>query len=308
MILPLSVTFSTKRPYGLLRRHLCTERGEWWWSNFDRIPSALFGNDVRTRCTVSILSRDPKRLDWCGHTTELHRWESVARSHLFDNISYAESSSKIEVGIPKVASGIQARTLDKLISAGRTLASDLTDSVSYSRLAGAAPDFPDRCVFVGGTAANWFPAWREIPETISRDGSPSLPARTIGFQFDNEQAANVVFAMLCSSLGYWWWAIASDGFNLKKWLLLRFPLSIKSLEEGGMRELAELGEALRQELRRHYVYKDNVGRIGNFFLPACSQEIRNIDDALARNVPEMSEEFFEDVREFNLGFSRSMAF
>jgi uncharacterized protein YeaO (DUF488 family) len=33
--------------------------------------------------------------------------------------------------------------------------------------------------------------------------------------------------------------------------------------------LAKLGENLRRELKRNYVYKDNKGRIGNFFLPAC---------------------------------------
>jgi hypothetical protein len=31
------------------------EKGQWWWSHFDRIPSALFGNDVRTRCTEPFL-------------------------------------------------------------------------------------------------------------------------------------------------------------------------------------------------------------------------------------------------------------
>lgn len=41
---------------------------------------------------------------------------------------------------------------------------------------------------------------------------------------DEKSIANVIFAMLCSALGYWWWVTASDGFNLIKWLLDRFPL------------------------------------------------------------------------------------
>ena len=144
-----------------------------------------------------------------------------------------------------------------------------------------------------------------MPDTIKGDGSPSLPARTMGFQFEDDNTANVVFALLCSSLGYWWWAVASDGFNLKKWLLLRFPLTISSLSVAGRREVADCGSALWRKLRRQYVFKDNVGRVGNYFLPACGREIRDIDDVLSRDVAVLSEEFFEDIREFNKSFSRS---
>ncbi len=121
----------------------------------------------------------------------------------------------------------------------------------------------------------------------------------------SEQDANVVFAMLCSSMGYWWWAVASDGFNLKKWLLERFPLSISSLGTRGQQELAALGANLRKELRRHYVYKDNKGRVGNYFLPACVEQIREIDAALAKHIPCLSHQFFVDIAEFNATFSRA---
>ncbi len=305
MVLPLSLTFSTKKPFSLLRRRLSRERGYWWWSSFDRIPSALFGNDVRTRCTVSILGRDPTCVSWSGQVTQLNRWEAEARDHLFATISYSESLSEIEIGIPKVASDIQARALSKLFGAGRALAADLLNPIGNSQLASGAPSFPGRSVFVGGTAYNWFPAWREIPETISKDGKASLPARTIGFQFRDDETADIVFAYLCSSLGYWWWALASDGFNLKKWLLLRFPLSTSSLSQAGRNEISNLGKALRVELRKHYVFKENKGRIGNFYLPDCERETKSIDDALSRHIEFLSQEFFENIREFNIRFSRS---
>lgn len=43
MILPLSITFSTKRPFVEMRRVVAGQNGGWWMSHFDRIPSALFG-------------------------------------------------------------------------------------------------------------------------------------------------------------------------------------------------------------------------------------------------------------------------
>ena len=49
----------------------------------------------------------------------------------------------------------------------------------------------------------------------------------------------------------------------------------------------------------------NSGRIGNLFLPACDREIRLIDDEIARVLPELSVEFFADIREHNAIFARS---
>jgi hypothetical protein len=302
MILPLSLTFSTKRPFQALRSVLKSESGAWWWSHFDRIPSALFGNEVRTRCTIAILHRDH---EISRFTTSLLRWESDAREYLFKTVGYSNLGDiEISSGIPKVDSQVQADGLRELIRQGGVLGLALGDSVPYTQLAEMAPRFPQKCVFVGGTAYNWFPAWRDIPPTTTEDEQPSLPARTIGFRFMNEDDANIVFALLCSSLGYWWWAVASDGFNLKKWLLERFPLALDRIPVSGRKALAIAGAELRKELRKHYVYKDNKGRIGNYFLPACDVQIKAIDAVLS-GCTGLKGEFFEDLHEFNLSFSRA---
>jgi hypothetical protein len=109
---------------------------------------------------------------------------------------------------------------------------------------------------------------------------------------------------LCSSLGYWWWAVASDGFNLKRWLVDRFPISLASLDAECKVSLATLGKELRRALRKNYVYKDNKGRIGNYYLPACENEIRQIDDALVSHVELLSSSFMEDIQAFNQAFAR----
>lgn len=59
------------------------------------------------------------------------------------------------------------------------------------------------------------------------------------------------------------------------------------------------------EMKRNYVYKDNKGRIGNYFLPACEKEIIAIDAFLGSTVAGLSWEFFDDIRNFNACFSRA---
>lgn len=303
-ILPLSLAFSTKRPFISMRQVMSEQRGHWWLTNYDRIPSALFGNEVRTRCTIAILSRTAcKGNSFDRFTSSLMRWTAEEREFLFQTVKYAFVRTPISEGIPKLGSVIQAHTFHQLSLTGHRLSEDLRQSLSFASLSASAPHFPTNSVFVGGVAYNWFPAWRTIPETTTATGAPSLPARTAGFKFDSPDEANIVFAMLCSSLGFWWWATASDGFNLKKWLLDRFPLSLRSIPSSARKELASLGEKLSEELERQYVYKDNKGRIGNYFLPACQSTIDEIDSFLAKNVAALSPEFFSDIRDFNSSFS-----
>jgi hypothetical protein len=233
------------------------------------------------------------------------RWNAEYRECLFQTLRFSLLDLDISAGIPKVASQVQADVLKALLQAKSPLATDLSRSIPFNDLASVAPRFPQPCVYVGGTAYNWFPAWRDIPETTNMDGEPSLPARTAGFRFSNEEQANIVFALLCSSMGYWWWAVASDAFNLKKWLMERFPVSVSMIPAEARKPLAKLGEHLRRELKSNYVYKDNKGRIGNFFLPACEDEIVAIDTFLGTAVPTLSVEFFRDVRNFNSSFSRA---
>jgi hypothetical protein len=305
MILPLSLCFSTKKPFVALRRLVGEEPGAWWWSHFDRIPSALFGSEVRTRCTIAMLARSQHVQHRLRATTSLLRWTEEQRPKLFKDLRYSALSIDILEGIPKVSSQEQADVLQKMIKTGRPLPLDGPRNISYSFLASAAPDFPQPCVYVGGTAYNWFPAWRDIPPTTGEDGRPSLPARTAGMQYVTEEEANIVFALLCSSLGYWWWAIASDGFNLKRWLIDRFPLSIGSIDPKGRKEVGLLGKQLRSALRKQYVYKDNKGRIGNYYLPACDELIHNIDQLLVSYVPVLTAEFMADIQVFNQSFSRN---
>lgn len=304
MILPLSLAFSTKKSFVLLRSKIAAQSGSWAFSHFDRIPSSLFSNEVRTRCTIALCSSGRTSKDKLFLTTPLLRWNAEYRSDLFPSISYSMIGSDISVCIPKVGSQVQADVLAELQKINRPLSLNLIDVVPFESLLTVAPNFPQPCVYIGGTAYNWFPAWRDVPDTFTEDGRASLPARTAGYRFASETDANLVFALLCSSLGYWWWAVASDGFNLKKWLLERFPVSSEMIPLDFRKSLAKMGGVLRVRLKENYVYKDNKGRIGNFYLPGCEQEVRCIDELLIEALPILSKPFFESVRAFNMSFSR----
>jgi SAM-dependent methyltransferase len=291
LVLPLAVACSTEPAFATLRRVIATEPGLWLWSHFDRTPNALFGRGVRARCSLVLYARSAEVPGHQWATTGLLRWRARARGHLFATLRYARLDLDISAGIPKVASQLQADVLQRLLAAGPPLGMDLGTAAA----AGAT-------VYVGGSACNWFPAWRELPETFDRRGRTVAPARVTRFACADAETADLVFALLCSSLGYWWWAVASDGFNLKQWLVRQFPLALGAIPQPARRELAGLGRSLALELRNHAVHKDNRGRIGNFRLPACAAEILAIDRCLA-SVPGLSPAFMADIRASNAAFS-----
>lgn len=305
LIVPLSLTFSTKQPFKRLRTFMENAEGDWYVASFDRIPSAIFGNDVRTRCSIVVFDAGgsaPHRV----FSTSLLRWNASERDQLFSRIRYFEIEREIADGILKVGSTLQSDTLRRLHATGHRLAETLGQTMPFSELAQRAPKFPPASVFVGGVAYNWFPAWRDVPETTTSEGRPSLPQRTAGYRFQSEQDADFVFAILCSSFTYWYWAIASDGFNLKKWLIASIPLSKASFTATSRRRMALLGGKLRRELRKQYVYKENRGRIGNYNLLACRSLTHEIDEAMSAGCTVLSRRFFSDIYGFIDSFIRTL--
>jgi hypothetical protein len=305
LILPLSVAFSTKRPFTALRAKIAEANGDWHWSHYDRIPSCLFGNEVRTRCSIGIYGTHREGTERKFMTTSLKRWGFDEREYLFERLTYAKFDGKISDRIPKLADDFQAAGLTFLESLRRPLGLQLGRPISANALIDLAPGFPEKSVFIAGTAYNWFPAWRSIPHTTDERGRPSVPARAIGFAFETEEEANLVFAFLCSSLGYWWWAVASDGFNLKKWLVESFPLTPSAIPLKYREELSQLGAELKIALEKNYVFKDNQGRKGNYFLPACESITRKIDSVINQALDGIDRDFIDSIQGFNASFSRN---
>jgi SAM-dependent methyltransferase len=159
LVLPLAVACSTEPAFATLRRVIATEPGLWLWSHFDRTPNALFGRGVRARCSLVLYARSAEVPGHQWAPPGLLRWRARARGHLFATLRYARLDLDISAGIPKVASQLQADVLQRLLAAGPPLGMDLGTAAA----AGAT-------VYVGGSACNWFPAWRELPETFDRPG------------------------------------------------------------------------------------------------------------------------------------------
>lgn len=103
-VVPLSLTFSENM---LDVREMINNRAKRSWkiSSFDRIPDALFGGNVRTRCSILLGLPNENRTSEL-YMTPMHRWFAKERDQLFNSLHYVnvDDIKKYNSGWPKVGS------------------------------------------------------------------------------------------------------------------------------------------------------------------------------------------------------------
>ncbi|NJN93155.1 MAG: SAM-dependent DNA methyltransferase [Anaerolineales bacterium] len=110
IVIPLSIAYSSRREFQQLRQFLSIGGRIWRFAHFDRTPDSLFGDDVKTRCTIVLLERSQQKF---YYTTHLMRWSSRSRYKLFDGIRFAKVCTSVPIcGIPKIGSDFEVTLLE----------------------------------------------------------------------------------------------------------------------------------------------------------------------------------------------------
>ena len=285
MIIPLSITFS--RDFASLRQSVC-DWGNSWFSSFDNIPASLF-NGVSQRCTI-----------WIGHNVKdeafvapMHRWRSLYRPYLMDNLAYT-SLERVEVGplgLPKLGSLLQQRVLRKLSS----------PKMGKHRSVLSLKGKPNSQIGYSQAARNFVSVFRENPPCLDANSLESVAASKIGtLGLSKESDSFAALASLSGELGFWYWLVRGDGFDVTGWLVRDYISMLDYLPEDNYQHLVELGRVLDTERNRWLVFKKNAGKyVGNFNYGEAGQITRRADllvlDGLAQG-KEQAIEIFEYVQ------------
>ena len=285
MILPLSITFS--QDFASLRQSVC-DWGSSWFSSFDNIPASLF-NDVSQRCTI-----------WIGHNVEdktfvapMHRWRAAYRPNLMDNLAYTclEEADVRAYGLPKLESPVQQSILRKLSSP------QLDKRRSVLSLKGKR----NAQIKYSQAARNFVSVFREDPPCLDANSLESVPPSKIGtLGLSKEDDSFAALASLSGELGFWYWLVRGDGFDVTGWLVRDYISMLDYIPEENYKHLVDLGRILDTERNRWLVFKKNAGKyVGNFNYGGACQITRRADllvlDGLAQG-KEQATEIFEYVQ------------
>jgi hypothetical protein len=257
VVLPLSVVASTRTPFPELRAHLADQPGWLELLSFDRVPDALFGDDIKTRNVIVHLDKTAP----AGLTASpLYRWTSRTRKSALADIPTTSIAGLAGVpnAIPKIgtewerdlllACGDQSRYLEQWYTQRRFL--------PLTRVSRSIGEDQSDLLALAPTAYNFLGVVRD-PYRAVTDGHDSQNSFCM-LHFDSDQHASAAYALLNSRLAFWLWHVTGDGFHVTSTVHRRIPVPVG--EQDRLERLADLGERLWKAALQNPVVSTNRGR------------------------------------------------
>lgn len=293
MVVPLSIAYHSGEPYRKLRRLIMDSGAIWRFSFFDRTPDSLFGDDVKTRNAIVLMSRKTQGQSEYS-TTSLIRWNIKKRSKLFTDLRYIPISDiDIEESIPKLGTPLEKEAYHTLAGYSKKL------GLHWRKISrGASTDDANaKIVYFYSTSYNWLSVFRNSPyhEPYSTKTAPnSLNA----LQCASSSDADFVYAALSSRLAYWLWRVHGDGFHLNTTFLKHLPIHSSFFGHQEYMAMCEIGNAHWQEIRKHPIVSVNAGKETINYNPFLIPHYLDLIDGLVARALNLPPEFCEFLKLF----------
>jgi len=188
----------------------------------------LFEN-AEQRVAVFVGSNGPARHH--ALCAGFQKWQRSARPHLFPLLRYVEVERFGWRDQWPVLDSVEVRDLlSRLLGRGRSLASGGRD----------------RSLWFRSTTRYFVPVSTQPPKGFLMDGSmievPKLKEVCVA---DNEGGQVSSLALIAGKLGYLWWSVYGDDFDVTVGLMSAFPVTPATLSAGAQEVAAEVGVDLQ---------------------------------------------------------------
>lgn len=268
LILPLSICYSQGGEFVRLRNKIQADDATWTFMNYDRSPDSLFGDQIKTRNTI-LFRRDTESPTGI-FTTNLQRWTSTNRIHLFTNYTLCNiSGMSISKYVPKISSGIEKVCYERISSGNSNV---------YSLFERSNSDYP---LIVNGTAYNWLCAYDHIPPSVDENEKPYMSGTTRIYHLPDCESRDFCIAMLCNRIAYWFWSVIGDGFHFNASFLSDFRVGKDTFTKSQYSELCRLGREYSKQAKKHPTISNNAGKkIVNYSHWEAMDTVRKIENLI----------------------------
>lgn len=308
-IVPISL-ISTER-MGSIRKFIHEKAYGVGYFNFDDRPGKIFSGIEHCRSTIVIATKGKGSRKVL--TSKYHRWYSSDRPNLFLNLKTADfkiqNNSEI---IPKLGSEIECAIMNKLFknSDGKIIGDFLVRNgvkIWYHN----APQYWIHAHTDGDVPmVEYYEAYSKDPKTneiiFGKLKEKSITTQYKSIEVGGENA-DLIVALLNSSLFYWWYVIYSDGRHLLPHQINSFPLNVAIQDDVGRVRLKSITSKLMKEYGENSNEKRNV-RKGDYaikikeIIPRKSYDtISEIDEVLFQMIG-LTREEADFVRKFDIEF------
>lgn len=284
-IVPASIVTSGVRSVKKARAALAASGANIEILSYDRAPDGLFGDDVKTRCSIVFVDKAGQpalRLGAMRRLTSHNRRLQLTRGH-----GVSLPLNELLASQPAKISGSQELRLLSAIRAARTSTLQHLASVTTRPLLTL---IDEHCqLALGPTAYNWLNV-QLSPDPARKAGHDSLHPYLVLTTRDRA-TRNAVFAALSSRVALWCWRAFGDGFHVNRSLLGYVPMPDED-DEQALDRLAELGSDLWRAVVDAPVLSKNGGRVSVAFPATCGRRgatILNEIDRLLLDQLELSD-------------------
>ena len=264
---------------------ICTDRMETVQQLFEKPPSEIWISTYCIRPAKLFVGVD-QRLAICVtrhsatalsmHSSRYHKWNEEFRPYLLPLVQYTDiSAMQYTNSKAKIDGALEEHLWRKVIQ--------------FSCLGIYFTEIGGQTIYFHNAPRYWIRAMSFSPYFWNeRDGEQrSSHVKTLNLK--SKLDANVVVAMLNSSLFFWWFIVLSNCRDLVMREIARFPLGLDKIGESEKKHLAELATKLMIDLKRHKErkacdYKATGKVVYDEFYPKYSKSILDeIDTVLAKH-------------------------
>ena len=221
--------------YAALRR-IWLSNGSVVASNFNDRPGKLFDGLEHIRLAIVLFAKK-KEGDRTIHTTTYNKWLTEARDHLFQTLSFTDTTGLVRGGsMPKVGSSVEAAVLEKISLSPKTLQHFAVPSgrILYTR------------------KLSWFVQILDfVPGITDGRGRKREPSELKEVMVASEQQRNAFLCVLNSTLFYWLLTVWSDCRNLNKREVLGVPFNFDAADSSLRSKLDKLAGLLMEDFQEN---------------------------------------------------------
>lgn len=224
---------------------ICTDRysslkgeflsaGRCFFSSYNDRPGRLFDGLEHIRLTIVLVHREAIKT---VATTKYNKWHTAARDILFPTLRYQEGAAAFSWtgSIPKIGTPIETTILQAVNKAATPIGALVTEHGAHA-------------IYYTRKLSGFVQVLDFIPEIVDGGGNQRPPSELKRLSFADRHSAQLVLALLNSSLFYWFITLYSDVRNLNKREILGFLVQrvAKTVE----REIVELSAELMTSFRK----------------------------------------------------------
>ncbi len=274
MIAPISLVRGSEKGFMFLRHSLEETLPIRWFSGYDLIPGNLFKAKVRP---VILVGHAMKTHSSQVSSSNLRRWRSEYREHLFETVMYSNScpEKRLAQTWPLIGDPAASDLLRELSASGKSIGTWVRRHGKFRMGRKTVMNLRFITVFLREP-----PCWEMLNDI---PGKRVEQSEVHWMGFDDELHQLAAFLIGAGRFGHWLWTTIGDAFHVTSGMVEWFPCDLDRLRPVAT-EVIHLGHSLADRMMDAPIVDRNKKFVGGYNLGECRELTDEADQLIMEHL------------------------